>query len=979
MNPFEQLQILRARLLAGQFTQALANTRNNGLLEDQISLYLNFLQQDQGDLSVPLLQAMPVRKGDPFHPGPYVTNFQDGIADIQLIFQWLQSLGQSNLALYNNLMSQYLGIKDQVNRLLSGTNDLELFLLDTAGGVMSVGDNFNNTSKVDITTSRTVPIARVDTITGLVTLPLATKPAVMAIQGVQINSASNGVNGNNQQSGVTNPHNDPKMLIDGDPSTWFEYEAVANGPRNDPLILDLTITLDKIGVINQCNLQFNNFGAAAWPELDDFLVSQDGKTFLSLKDELSQEPNGVNPSVSQTISNTGAVSYNFLPRQTRYLRLILKQSGYYLIDTVNGQQNRYAIGLSEINLQTLAFQTSGEFISLPYQFSTAISKVMLVADNICLPAGVCQMLHYVSPDLGNSWIPIQPNSGVSTQIPKVVNFNSQDPGAIQTPKPVTSLCYRTVLTRDESQLTNQSALVQYINHENELVRVPLSYPYKISLNYQPINDSVSLHFPCIGSRGLDRNIPLGTSDGSADQTFSIPITVPNQAEQVWINKQLWQRVADFSTSTSTSRVYAINYITNTIQFGNGVNGMIPPAAFQISLGLPREPLFFKVGDTISANLLYATAGEFQLYQIGSLQDSDNERLARGATVYRLQNQFIATSLVFVGDATGVFQHEKPFLNGINELTSPGDYSVDYASGTLYSRSISPVNQNITVSYQFRPRTAVANDYWQLSNDRTLILSPTVFQSQDSHNEDLSSQAGLYTAQLANTGVVVNSLAFSALANLTQELPFYDGVSEFNGLVFQKNESVPVGPNLFTLQHVPVQGYQVSFSDTEVFADPVDDANLVTVPGNYFIDFSTGKVSTYLPANGGVVSYYYHTDINNLEQSYSVDYRNGVLYLYAPLAIGVTTSYKYSAYEASYYIAEAIPASAYELHSTTQEVVFTDPAYINNLRKRFTTDDLLEADYQYVDQVSLNQAGVAQMFTPMLFDYHLRVIPAGNQL
>ena len=978
MNPSRELQDLRAMALAQQFAQILSGT-DTQMLEDQLAVYLNFLYCNQEDLGKPLLQPMQVRAGDPFHKEPYALNFQDGIANIQLIFQWLQSIGKSNLALYNNLMGQYLGLKEQVNRLLSKTNDLKLFLLDSAGGVFSCGDSFNNTSKVDLISDRTMPVARVDITPGIVTLPLADNPAAVTIQGVQINSTSNGIMGNNQQSGVTNPHNDPQVIIDGSPATWFEFESVSNGLRDTPLILDFTLSLDKTRVINQCNVQLNNFGTADWPELDDLLISQDGKSFLSLKSELSQAPNGINPQQNSTNSNPGTVSYNFLPRQVRYLRLILRQGGYYLIDTVNGPMHRYAIGVAEVNLQSLNFQSSGEFISLPFNFSIDIKKAMLAINNSCLPTGVCQMSHYLSPDRGKTWVQIQPNTGISTQVPKVINFNTQDPGAIQTPDPVMSLCYRAVLTRDESQLSNQSSLVQYINNAKELVRVPLSFPYKLSLDYQPINDSISLHFPCIGSRGLDRNILLGSSDGSADQTFQIPLTLPTQPEKVWVNKQLWRRVDDLSSSTETSRVYVVNRITSTIQFGNGVKGMIPPASFQIFLELTREHLFFKIGDTIQTDLRYPAFSGFQLFQIGLEQTADHERLARGATVYRLQNTFISTSPTFTNDTTGVFLQEKTFLDGINELAAAGDYSIDYRYGNLYSKTISPTNQNISISYGYRPKTIVSNDYWQLMNDRTLVLSPQAFYSQDVVDENLSNQDGFYTIQLANNGILVNSLKFSTKAELTQELPYYDGVSEFNGLVFQKNESVPTGSNLFTLQYLPVQGYEIIFSDTEVFADEVTEIDQVIAGGNYYINYITGRVTTYLPTNGGTISYYYHTDIDNLDQSFSVDYRWGKVYLYRPLTAGATVSYKFCAYEAAYYIAEPVPVSAYELHPATREVVFTDPSYINLLRKRFTSDDLLEANYQYVDQASLNQAGVAKMFTPILFDYSLKIIPQGNTL
>ena len=75
---------------------------------------------------------------------------------------------------------------------------------------------------------------------------------------------------------------------------------------------------------------------------------------------------------------------------------------------------------------------------------------------------------------------------------------------------------------------------------------------------------------------------LGTSNGSPSQSFDasaegIYIPLLDLSEAVYVGGVPWNRVADFTGSTSGSTDYKINNATGVVTFGDGVNGKIPQA------------------------------------------------------------------------------------------------------------------------------------------------------------------------------------------------------------------------------------------------------------------------------------------------------------------------------------------------------------------------------------------------------------------
>lgn len=970
MSELSSFQAAWRQLLTQRLEEELRQLDSGSELEEAVHAYLNYLARFSEDLGRPVFRPLPVRPGDWPEAYLYNDNFRQGQETVRLLLRWLKGLGDAELERHNYLLAQYLGLKTQVKRLAGVVADLELFQKDTAAGVRIYGDTFTTTDKVDNISRRDWPQALVDLHLGAVTLPVEGTIQLPQIASIKVNPWSNGVPGNNQQLGVTSAHNDITVIADGRLDTWYEYEAVSLTPRSQPLILDFTISFVRETLLNRLQIYLNNLGGTAWPRLQDLQTSLDGKNFASLRGEVRASSQKLDLSDLEPLatSNGGLLVLYFPPRRVRHLRLIFQQSGYFFVRTGNGERYRYAIGLREVAASGIVYQKIGELLSRPFRFSRPIRRVMLETEEV-LPAGACRIQHFLSPD-GETWQELQPAAGLRADLPKVLSFEDRQ---------VTSLVYRAVLIRDEGSEAER-ALSQYALDITEFLPFPTSPPYTLDLSKTPEPESVSVYLPYAGSAGLEAKFCLGTSDGAADQFFSVPFPLQGD-EEVWVNKQLWRRTDSLRSSAADARVYAVDYTSQSIVFGDGVHGMIPPAGFRVYLALPPERLLVTGGEVPTASLRHAALPQsLKIYRVGQPKTVNQELLARGATVLRLSHQNLLPEHrpVFTGAHLEAFVAEKAFVDGSTELSAPGDYSVDYRRGIIFTKRPTPVNSNCYVSYRYVPREPLNDAEWELvpGTANVVEISPEAFHSEEAVQEDLRSQAGSLLVNLAHSHLIRGRFRFSAQTGLDKELPFIDGVSEFAGITLQQDESVPAGVVLFTLEHVPRQDYQVVFSDTVVFAREVSSLEAVNFAGAYWIDYATGEVHTYLPTNGGRVSYYYHHDLSDLERSYSVDYEKGQVHLYRPLPGLASATYQYAHYEAEYCITEPIPAAAYELRPADRQIALTDVVLINNLRQRYAAEDVVAVSYRYLVQEAAGSRAL-QMTTPLLQSYGLRLLFEGD--
>lgn len=102
---------------------------------------------------------------------------------------------------------------------------------------------------------------------------------------------------------------------------------------------------------------------------------------------------------------------------------------------------------------------------------------------------------------------------------------------------------------------------------------------------------------------------VGQSDGSADQTMTLPAagvepeTLQIQVEEINRGYQLWQQVDDLALYGRDAAVYTLDSEAGTIRFGSGVRGRIPATGARVRVALMRA------GGGTAGNLPPGSLGE----------------------------------------------------------------------------------------------------------------------------------------------------------------------------------------------------------------------------------------------------------------------------------------------------------------------------------------------------------------------------------
>ena len=105
-----------------------------------------------------------------------------------------------------------------------------------------------------------------------------------------------------------------------------------------------------------------------------------------------------------------------------------------------------------------------------------------------------------------------------------------------------------------------------------------------SSNGRPRQIFHTLHNPIIGAAILQVHEPVIKTDEQAVSRFTTAGAGKSYATSIDVSRTFlheewipWTEVEDFSSSDSHSRHYILDRLTGSIQFGDGVNGRIPPA------------------------------------------------------------------------------------------------------------------------------------------------------------------------------------------------------------------------------------------------------------------------------------------------------------------------------------------------------------------------------------------------------------------
>lgn len=996
-------------------------------------------------LPSPIFEAEPVAQDTPPTLEKFNKDFQDIFDDLTVVFDEFENMEGVVLANFNYMASKLNLLNAKLKSVSSKVGDYILFSNLPLKDAFFFSDSFNNLNRVEFNS----PLlnkeqCEINQIEGIATLPIL-RDGQVPIRITQlpiVNSNSNGVSGNNQELGVL-PYSDITQILDNNADTWYEYERVVTQDDGVPLILDITLSLGETKVINFIRINPNNFGTRTQIQIETIETSIDGKDFVNVKDDIpiagffAEDEDNVFILAPSTSKYAGQGFFTFTPREAKYVHIVLKQTTPYIIKTNQGDKFRYAIGIRDIEVQALPYKEEGELISKEYASSDEIRKVVLLSNQSPDASALSDLVsidHFISPDNGLTWHQIRPRNsdGLANQvqeIPELINFNSADENAIMTSSAVYGIRYKALMKRNPDAFVDSSAeLAQEIENKTELHTVPTTTPFEIQLQQKPIQESIKIIDPQLGSRGREDvkyHIAQGTGnkmkillpfkplrrDIQKVQSGSNYFIQDLDPQRIYVDNELWSRSLTAS-STSSSKHYSLNFEEGILQFGDGTTGKLVPQGAKISMSLTEEQIFPSRGEDHLALLQYPTSHDKKIVEVSVVYPTktDSILLKKGVTRHQLKEDITEDTMTFSDG--NVFHYPRTFVDGSSEFTGgAGDYSIDYDNGVLYSYSKTSTTVDTTVTYKYTPRTYLSESDWDFADmdsgtSNAISIKNSAFSTFTA--DPLVVPKSVQYFNLAHLGIVKGTLSFtdsiyeSTVASLSKEVEFIDGRTELLGLIkavqqLASIEDVVSGDIVtipFTMKITGNGNFGYTFSNTTVFSTETSSMVLLLVasPGTYFVDRTAGTTGRiHVKVSGevqdpGTVTYYYSNPQVTLDGRYSVNYETGEVFLYTPThsTRDITARYEYTNYRIKYNIARLISSDDWKYDTNKNKVVLEDREILKNLRTPQTFGEgtvsiskFYQVSYQYIKSVRANISALEPYFSPILKDYSCKVITLGR--
>jgi len=315
------------------------------------------------------------------------------------IYNTIDAAGQNledNISLVynasNSLYNHSSTIEDILTTNLSTfTNRLNSVSFSYASDTTSFIESFESTEFVDKAFSVDKALT-IDSLNKTLTLP-EIKTTQNVIVSVIVEPDSNGIGGNSL-SGYKNA--DLSVITDGDVSSIYEYERFSSTFDSSSVDLVLTLKLATYAVTNGIYIKLFSPDGVQFPIVDFIEVSSDSVKWDKVDYFLDQS------------SPKNDYYVRYLATGTRYVRVKLSQAVAQYVNTGFGIKQRYAIGIREIQILTTEYDTSGDYISIPFSSGSSISKVLLESDY----QSNSDLNFYVSANNGGKWLQVTPSQAL---------------------------------------------------------------------------------------------------------------------------------------------------------------------------------------------------------------------------------------------------------------------------------------------------------------------------------------------------------------------------------------------------------------------------------------------------------------------------------------------------------------------------------------------------------------------------------------
>ena len=939
--------------------------------------YLNEYKRGMSDGRLfPLLQPNAVGSGTYPSVIEYNRIFSQAKLDIDLLFQHTSSLTENSVENYNDLRGLLLEIEAKMAHVGSLLADYRMYTFQSGPGIYFLGDSFNDKSKLDSTSSSLdEELCSVDPLFGILTLPI-TKKEIARSKTVRINTDSNGVVGNNNQIG-TPLNNQFITLVDGDPNTWFEYERV--GDPIDSLILSLTIVLEQESVINNINLSTINFGTPAWTKVRVIDTSLNGTDFIPVDEDIPIVNWG--RQTKESIFNTddqgqqtGTRPFLFTPRLAKYVRLVLEQPYSYPIETVSGIKDRWAIGIKDINVQGIQYESQGQFVSHNFLLGEQAQKLAISSIQEPLDSPLGSLNYEVSFNSGSDWVPISAMELSSNTIEEILDPEKITEDLELEDTDAASVSVRGTLIRNTDAFGGDSAS-QVTAMKTEFFAFPSAVPFTVALKETPVDaTSISVNNPLSGAVGerykkfayYVGKVSHPTGDTSYPE-ISIPFdNLTYKDIHVQVGEKEWTRLYDLSGSGIFDEVFLIDTEGQKIIFGNDLVGKLPLSSQPIFVWFGRARCHVTPGLKALLDLPWDAAGQkarTQIYREGATQ-SWGDTLKPGSHKVKLKYEnldytttggLMDSPFTNIEPSGGVWTSTTPpqkhplttwvpFHNGYKEFVEyvngldsgveqailDGCYTVDPIQGILYlpynettptdNPAFLYTNKSIVATYSYQQRNYVPDFAWNFAKGslKQIEIDSDYFGSEQ------------YTMDLATT--------------------LEDQATSFNLGGF----STVTG---FLLQSLVPK--TVSFLDP---ATNLADPDWVEIP---YTD--------------GAKEFELFTDAEKIKL-FSVNYPDGIVYsAFTPLRDGTSyynLSFQFTNYYVEYVLGQALKEGTDWKLGNTRELQFSEEFALETLQAinvasgEPRSDKALRVNYEYIVNSREALQQLEPYYSPVLYEYRL---------
>lgn len=875
---------------------------------------------------------------------------------LQLTVSKLRSLSNIFLSFFNNTQILLTEVNGNLNRVKQ--KQASFNLLENKSYRFLLAEKFHNYDRISASFN-SLPVCSMATAQGIATLPIRSK-TVVPVKKINVLSTSNGVAGNSDLN-VTFNNSNIKSVLKTNPTQWFEYEKLDDGPVVLNVLLELykpeiinglyiePLTLDSIGSFDLVDITFNKSDSATEYLSSMLPISDQGKQF-----EVSAA-NGSN-----------GLDLHFLPIEVFSIVLKFQSDSSQSIEVFDANQisvlrDRYAIGLKHIALYRYAFDIKGgvasTVINIPNNLYSAIGVLDIFPSNTEL----YDVKLEVSFDSGENFQEISRNAFISQLIQMVGNEST--------------INWRLSIKRKDEAFESMFSFNgsnKVAPQTSSILRTVSKYqsPAQIPIDDEIDNANIFVVQPKILRRG-DRtsSIILGRGAGHA-AVFEIPMSLQNVTNfndiHVFVSGSEYT-YSNASLEDLAEGEYSLSSDGKYLELGSTL-----PNNASIELTLDKEEVsFIEREDGYYAVLDYPfdpTKSQFVIEYLSKDVSRYTEIIPTDTTKFNLKfKSIIAGSLLLASDSV---TYEEVATKAL--LTSATNkFYVDYKAGiVLLSNEIE--EHLVSVSYDYHLTKTMSSDnfefFWRAGKPAGIKISKENFALISVREQLNSNPLSVYSLIKGSNIQRSNSLATSLnKAKLSYkkilpgsvilsdnfytnvpatEVKFVDGQTEFLGLILSSKERTQEltasisGIVSFNLAAGSLYYKELGFhtSNTNVFSSEKTLLSAVTSIGDYYIN-ANGTVSVYV-GNGNQLPSdirlsYYYKDLNfNPNHKYSIDYKNGILYSYTAFNGSAYISYKSANYSVSYDIANYIHDFVYDSSTNSVNVSTESLLNQNNLVKIF---------------------------------------------